>query len=102
MRGVIVVAVPVHDQPFDPLIDLDGMWTPELAERYLPIEGAPPARYEATDGKLIMSPREGSANSWAAIRLAIHLRLPARAAGHAMYSALSVQFEAILRPGRAA
>jgi Uma2 family endonuclease len=85
------VAIPVHDQPFDPLIDLDGLWTPELAEQYLPIDGAQPARYEAINGKLVMSPREGSANSWAALELGYLLRTPVRAAGHAVYSALNVQ-----------
>lgn len=77
--------------PFDPLIDLDGLWTPQLAERYLPIDGAPPARYEAVEGKLIMSPRGGSANSWAAVQLAVMLSEPVRAAGHAPYMALNVQ-----------
>jgi Uma2 family endonuclease len=85
------VAVAVHDEPFDPLIDLDGLWTPELAEHYLPIEGAPPARYEAVNGKLVMSPREGSANSWAAGRLLILLDRPAHAAEYAVYTALNVQ-----------
>jgi Uma2 family endonuclease len=85
------VVVPAYERPFDPLVDLDGLWTPELAERYLPIDGAPPARYEAVDGKLVMSPREGSANSWAAIQLAVLFHAPARAAGHAVYSALNVQ-----------
>ncbi len=85
------MAAPANEHPFDPLIDLDGLWTPELAERYLPIEGAPPAKYEARDGKLIMSPREGSANSWAALELGALLRSPARAAGHAVYSALNIQ-----------
>jgi Uma2 family endonuclease len=87
-----MAAAPAHDQPFDPLVDLDGLWTPELADRYLPIDGAPPARYEAANGKLIMSPREGSANSWAAVQLAVRLDTPARTAGHAVYSALNVQF----------
>lgn len=85
------MAAPAHVPPFDPLIDFDGLWTPALAERYLPIDGAPPARYEAVEGKLIMSPREGSANSWAAGRLFITMDGPARAAGHAMYLSLNVQ-----------
>lgn len=85
------MAVAVHDQPFDPLIDLDGLWTPELAEHYLPIEGAPPARYEAVNGKLVMSPREGSANSWAASRLLIMLDRFAEGTAHAVYNTLNVQ-----------
>lgn len=87
------MAAPALGRPFDPLIDLDGLWTLELAERYLPVDGMPPARYEAANGKLIMSPREGSANSWANIRLAFQLDAPARAAGHAVYSALNVRTE---------
>jgi Uma2 family endonuclease len=77
--------------PFDSLVDLDGLWTLELAQRYLPIDGMPPARYEAQDGKLVMSPRERSANSWATIRLAVQLDAAARAAGYAVYSALDVR-----------
>lgn len=81
----------VAREPFDPLVDFDGLWTPELAERYLPIEGAPPARYEAVSGKLVMSPRGGSANSWGTAELVALMRRPARRAGHALYSALNVQ-----------
>ncbi|HET6741971.1 MAG TPA: Uma2 family endonuclease [Kribbella sp.] len=85
------MAAPAPEYPFDPLLDLDGLWTVELAQRYLPIEGMPPARYEAVEGRLRMSPREGSANSWATLRLAFQLDGPARAAGHALYSALNVR-----------
>ncbi|WP_222853678.1 Uma2 family endonuclease [Fodinicola acaciae] len=77
---------------FDPLVELAGMWTAEFADRYLPIDGAHPARYEAINGRLVMSPREGSANSWAAKRLAIGLDAAATAAGHALYPALNVIF----------
>ncbi|GAA1132601.1 Uma2 family endonuclease [Kribbella jejuensis] len=85
------MAAPAPEYPFDPLIDLDGLWTVELAQRYLPIEGMPPARYEAAEGRLRMSPREGSANSWAAAELVALLRSPARVAGHALYTALNVR-----------
>ncbi|MBP2352721.1 Uma2 family endonuclease [Kribbella aluminosa] len=85
------MAAPAPEYSFDPLIDLDGLWTVELAQRYLPIEGMPPARYEAVEGRLRTSPREGSANSWAAGELYALLRSPARAAGHAMYTALNVR-----------
>ncbi|BBX97987.1 Uma2 family endonuclease [Mycobacterium lacus] len=78
-------------RPFDPLIDLDGLWTVELAARYLPIDGMPPVRYEAEEGRLVMSPREGSANSWAAVRLVFELDAGARAAGYAVYSALNLR-----------
>src|SRR5690349_17069289 len=85
------MAAPAPEYSFDPLIDLDGLWTVELAQRYLPIDGMPPARYEAVEGRLRMSPREGSANSWAAAELIALLRSPARAAGHALYTALNVR-----------
>jgi Uma2 family endonuclease len=85
------MAAPAPEHPFDPLIDLDGLWTVELAQRYLPIDGMPPTRYEAAEGRLRMSPREGSANSWATAELIAILRTPARAAGHAVYSALNVR-----------
>jgi Uma2 family endonuclease len=78
-------------RPFDPLIDLDGLWTVELARRYLPIDGMPPVRYEAEEGRLIMSPRENSANSWAAGQLLLQLSTGARAAGYAVYNALSLR-----------
>jgi Uma2 family endonuclease len=86
-----VAAAVAPRRPFDPLIDLDGLWTVELAQRHLPIEGMPPARYEAAAGRLRMSPREGSAYSWASLRLAFQLDAPARTAGNAVYSALNVR-----------
>ncbi|MFD1045970.1 Uma2 family endonuclease [Kibdelosporangium lantanae] len=79
---------------FDPLVELYGMWTTELAEHYLPIPNAPlVGKYECLDGYLIMSPREGSRNSYAAVVLGALLLEPARVAGCRAYSALNVQFE---------
>jgi Uma2 family endonuclease len=80
-----------RERAFDPLIDLDGLWTVELARRYLPVDGMPPTRYEAVNGRLRMSPREGSANSWAAGELAQLINRDADAAGHAVYLALNVR-----------
>lgn len=78
---------------FDPLVELYGMWTTEMAEHYLPIPHAQLiGKYECLDGYLIMSPREGSPNSFAALELGHILRDPARAAGHRAYSALNVEF----------
>lgn len=77
--------------PFDPLVDLDGLWTPELADRYLPIPGMPPAKYECLDGKLILSPYEGSANIFAADEMFLRLREPARNLGGGAYTTLNVQ-----------
>ncbi|MGH3436943.1 MAG: Uma2 family endonuclease [Sciscionella sp.] len=77
---------------FDPLREFYGMWTTGLAEQYLPVKWVPPAKYECVGGYLVMSPREGSANSWAALRLGAILDNPARSAGHCAYSALNVEF----------
>lgn len=66
---------------FDPLADLYGLWTTLLAERYLPIEGLPPVKYECVDGHLVLSPTGHTATSWAAARMAVALREPARQAG---------------------
>ena len=85
------MAAPAQPDHFDPLVELHGLWNTELAERYLPIEGLPSAKYECLDGNLIMSPREGSANSYAAVRLAIVLDQPARAAAAAVYSTVNLQ-----------
>lgn len=84
------MAAPAYDRPFEPLVDLDGLWTVEMAERFLPIEGMPPTRYEAMNGRLIMSPREGSANSWAAMELGALLRKPAKKVGARVYTALNL------------
>ena len=86
------VAAPAFDPegPFDPLVDLDGLWTPELADRYLPIPGMPPAKYECLDGKLIMSPREGTANMFAVWQLGKQLETAAEQAGHHFYLTVDV------------
>lgn len=76
--------------PFDPLIDLDGLWTPELAERYLPISGVPPAKYECLDGKLIMRPREGSAATFAVSELGQRMKPAASSNGHHFYLAVNL------------
>lgn len=78
---------------FDPLVELYGMWTTELAEHYLPIPNAPLiGKYECLDGYLIMSPREGTSNSYAAGVLISLLLEPARAAGFRAYSAVNMEF----------
>ncbi|MDA3646150.1 hypothetical protein LZ318_29660 [Saccharopolyspora indica] len=45
--------------PFDPLAAFAGSWTTKLAERYLPVPDAPPAKYECLDGTLILTPHGG-------------------------------------------
>ncbi|MGW5643299.1 Uma2 family endonuclease [Saccharopolyspora sp. NPDC003752] len=86
------VAAPSFDPhaPFDPLVDLDGLWTPELAERYLPIPGMPPVKYECLDGKLIMSPREGTANMFAVWTLGKYLEPTAAKSGNRFYLTVNV------------
>lgn len=88
------MAAPLRDDPlFDPLVDLAGLWTTKLAERFLPLDDLPPAKYESVGGQLMMSPREGTANSYAAVELGYILREPARAAGAATYSAVNMRFD---------
>ncbi len=78
---------------FDPLVEFEGSWTTELAERYLPIPGAPPSKYECVDGHLIMSPREDSGNSWAAGVLYRLFFDHAMEAGYVTYLPLNVEFD---------
>lgn len=90
-RGADVAAPAFDPDEFDPLVELFGMWTPELADRYLPIPGMPPAKYECLDGKLILSPYEGSANAYAAYRLVTLTENPVREMGGGAYTTLNVQ-----------
>lgn len=91
-EGVIPVAAPAYDTgAFDPLVELHGAWTPELADRYLPIPEMPPVKYECHDGHLILSPYEGSANIYAADELRDHLKPHAKSMGGAAYTTLNVQ-----------
>ncbi|WP_344872808.1 Uma2 family endonuclease [Allokutzneria multivorans] len=78
------------DPHFDPLIDLAGMWTTELAERYLPIPGTPLVKYECLDGNLIMSPYEGSPNGYAVVELMALMRSPAKEANRPVYPTLNI------------
>lgn len=78
---------------FDPLVDLDGLWTTELAERYLPIPGMPAAKYECLDGRLYVSPYESSANAYAEIRLGVLLDRAARANGFRVYGTVNLAFQ---------
>ena len=89
------MAAPAFDPTarFDPLIDLDGLWTPELADRYLPIPGMPPAKYECLDGKLIVSPREGTANMFAVWTLGKLLETAANKVDHRFYLTVNLQLD---------
>ncbi|SBT49288.1 Uma2 family endonuclease [Micromonospora auratinigra] len=77
---------------FDPLYDLDGMWTTQLADRYLPLPELPNARYECIDGRLVMTPAETGTNSYAEGEL-LHLLKPgAKAAGYYVYGQVNLTF----------
>ncbi|WP_436492951.1 Uma2 family endonuclease [Actinokineospora sp. HUAS TT18] len=87
----MVAEMVAHDDNFDPLADLYGRWTTELADVYLPIpQAAPGTSFECVDGRLIMSPYEGSANVNAAYELHSLFRGPARAAGYRAYGTLNI------------
>ncbi|MEQ4305216.1 Uma2 family endonuclease [Plantactinospora sp. B6F1] len=78
---------------FDPLVDFDGMWTTQLADRYLPLPELPTARYECIDGRLVMTPAEVGANSYGEMTLAHLLRPAAQAAGFYVYGPVNLTFE---------
>ncbi|GLY25358.1 Uma2 family endonuclease [Micromonospora sp. NBRC 101691] len=77
---------------FDPLVDLDGMWTTALADRYLPLPELPQARYECIDGRLVMTSAEVGSNSFGEIRLARLLAPGAEAAGFYVYGQVNLTF----------
>jgi hypothetical protein len=54
---------------FDPVIELDGVWTVRLAEKYLPIAGAPQVKFECVNGYLSMSQPEPVFVGYAVSRL---------------------------------
>ncbi|TCO64739.1 Uma2 family endonuclease [Actinocrispum wychmicini] len=87
------MAVEAFAPDFDPLVEFYGMWNTELAELYLPLPNVPMiGKYECLDGYLIMSPREGTPNSYATVILGSLLIEPARAAGFRAYSAVNMGF----------
>ncbi|HWG99707.1 MAG TPA: Uma2 family endonuclease [Pilimelia sp.] len=75
---------------FEPLADLAGLWTEELAERFLPIPGVPAARYECIDGRLVMTPAEVGANSYGEAKLIRLLGPAVEAAGLYLYGAVNL------------
>ncbi len=91
-EGVIPVAAPAYGTgAFDPLVELHGVWTPDLADRYLPIPGMPPVKYECQDGHLIVSPYEGSANIYAADELRDRLKPHAKSIDGGAYTTLNIR-----------
>jgi hypothetical protein len=77
---------------FDPLVDLDGMWTTQLADRYLPLPELPTARYECIDGRLVMTPAEVGTNSFGEAKLIRILGSAAETAGYYMYGQVNLTF----------
>lgn len=77
---------------FDPLVDFDGVWTTDLAERYLPLPELPDARYECIDGRLVVNPTVVSSNSYGAIELSALLRTSASAAGYYVSGPVNLTF----------
>ncbi|WP_405115552.1 Uma2 family endonuclease [Micromonospora sp. NBC_01405] len=77
---------------FDPLVDLDGIWTTQLAERYLPLPELPDARYECIDGRLVMTPAEVGTNSYGEGKLIRILGPTAEAAGCYVYGQVNLTF----------
>jgi Uma2 family endonuclease len=82
-----------RSESFDPLVDLDGMWTTDLAERYLPIQGVPPAKYEGVDGQLILSPYEAGPNVYAADELRTLVKPAVRVAGLRLYTTVNLRLD---------
>lgn len=79
---------------FDPLSDLYGQWTTELADVYLPIPAAAPGTsFECVDGYLIMSPYESSRNGFAMLELALKFKDQARDSGFRVYPTVNVRFD---------
>lgn len=77
---------------FDPLVDFDGLWTTELADRYLPLPELPDARYECIDGRLVVSPTEANSNSYGAAELSSLIRTAARKAGYYVSGPVNLTF----------
>ncbi|MGJ7907858.1 Uma2 family endonuclease [Actinopolyspora sp. H202] len=76
---------------WDPLVELHGLWTPGLADRYLPIPGMPPVKYECQDGRLLVSRCEGADTVHAADELREILKPNAKSLGGGAYTTLSIQ-----------
>ncbi|MCI4063214.1 Uma2 family endonuclease [Micromonospora sp. R77] len=79
-------------QKFDPLYDLDGEWTTQLADRFLPTRELPDARYECVDGRLVMTPADAGANSFGEAKLIRILGPAAEAAGLYVYGQVNLTF----------
>src|SRR5689334_22312950 len=77
---------------FDPMRDLAGRWTTDLAEKYLPRPGRPYDKYECVDGRLILSPMERFDNALATMMLGEIMGPAARAAGMWLAAQVNLTF----------
>ncbi|MGC4804234.1 Uma2 family endonuclease [Micromonospora sp. DT233] len=77
---------------YDPLVDLYGIWTTQLAERFLPLPELPDARYQCIDGRLVMTPAEVGTNSYGEGKLIRILGPTAEAAGFYVYGQVNLTF----------
>jgi Uma2 family endonuclease len=92
IREVSAVAMPAS---FDPLVDLDGLWTTKLADDFLPDPRMPAAKYECIDGRLIVTPTEVGVNSYGELEFAHLIKPAAKKAGFFVYGAVNLT----LQPG---
>jgi Uma2 family endonuclease len=85
---------------FDPLVDLDGQWTTQLADQYLPLPDAPGLKYECVDGRLFVSPTEGYDNLVGEGTLIAILTPGARSAGYRVTPGanLTIHFRTWIEP----
>ncbi|MEU6077993.1 Uma2 family endonuclease [Micromonospora sp. NPDC047074] len=77
---------------FDPLVDHDGLWTTQFADRYLPLPELPDARYECIDGRLVMTPAEVGTDSYGEIKLARMLSPAAETHGFYVFGQMNLTF----------
>ncbi|WP_203900845.1 Uma2 family endonuclease [Virgisporangium aliadipatigenens] len=85
------MAAPVMTE-FDPLRDLAGKWTTDLAEQYLPLPSHPYHTYECVDGRLIMSAAECYENGFAQMRIDRILGEAVEAAGYILLGQVNLTF----------
>ncbi|QSB15850.1 Uma2 family endonuclease [Natronosporangium hydrolyticum] len=78
---------------FDPLVDLDGLWTTALADRFLPDPQLPSASYESVNGRLFVSPTEVHTNSWGELKLARLVADAAESAGFSLSGPVNLKFD---------
>jgi hypothetical protein len=91
-NGCERVSGEVTSTNFDPLVDLYGRWTTELAEEHLPIRGTLRVRYDCLDGYLIMS--RSAPNSFAVLCMAKLLDRSVADSWHQVYATVNLKITA--------